>query len=171
MKRFLILFAALVVAVPVLLAMGITVPEIIAVAIPALMLGAVTDDQLLTKSPNDRSANGVIAAKVLYGGTLAFVDATTGYLTDVATSNKFAGIVPIRYDNASGANGAIQADLWIRGQYVLKGAGFTQADVGKPCNATDNYTVTTAAGTLIGTIRKVHDANTVTVDLNANQTT
>lgn len=112
---------------------------------------AVTANQLrpTTQDPGMLRHCGVLAAKHLYSGTLAFYDATTGYLTDddAAGANKFAGIVENEVDNSGGAGGALTAEFWTGGSYELTGSGFTQADVGKAIYATDNYTITTSSAT------------------------
>lgn len=117
---------------------------------------AVTANQLRPKcqDPGQLRHCGVLAAKHLYQGTLAFYDAT-GYLTDddAAGANKFAGIVENEVDNSDGASGDLVAEFWTGGSYELTGSGFTQADTGKPIYATDNYTITTSSttATRIGT--------------------
>jgi hypothetical protein len=118
---------------------------------------AVTANQLRPKCQNPGGLRhcGVLNAKNLYSGTLAFYDATTGYLTDddAAGANKFAGIIENQADNSSGAAGAINAEFWTSGSFELTGSGFTQADVGKPIHASDNYTITTttASTSRVGT--------------------
>ena len=47
---------------------------------------AVTANQLITREDGNIGGGPVLAAKTLYGGTLAFVDATTGYLTNITNS-------------------------------------------------------------------------------------
>ena len=108
-------------------------------------MAAVTANQLRPRcqDPGMLRHCGVIASMHLYSGTLAYYDATTGYLTDTDDNgaNKFAGIVENEVDNSSGASGALTAEFWTGGSYELTGSGFTQADVGKAVYGIDNATI------------------------------
>lgn len=126
---------------------------------------AVAENQLISREDGIVGGGPVIADTVLYIGTLAFVDATTGFITDVATSNKFAGIVRDFADNAGGADGDVDVNFFERSSIRLPLSGAVQADVGKKVNATDNYTITLGAGTYIGTITRVYGDATVLVAL------
>lgn len=117
---------------------------------------AVTADQLINRGDDDRGGGPVAASTTLYQGTLAFWN-VSGYLDDDTGTgaNRFAGIVVRNYDNSSGSNGDISADLHTRGRFLLTGTGFSQASVGYDAFATDNYTVTaapSASGVRIGKI-------------------
>jgi hypothetical protein len=115
---------------------------------------AVTANQLMKRQDGCRRSYPVAASTTLYEGTLAFTSAT-GYLDDdTATgANRFAGVNIHYQDNASGSAGDIAAEVYASGDFELVGTGFSQASVGLPVFATDNYTVTTtpsAAGVYIG---------------------
>jgi|694.fasta_scaffold01648_7 hypothetical protein len=115
---------------------------------------AVTANQLTKRQEGDRQSFPVAASTTIYEGTLSFVN-VTGYLDDdTATgANRFAGIAVAYVDNSSGANGALQGEVYAEGVFELVGTGFSQASVGQPVFATDNYTITTspsASGVYIG---------------------
>lgn len=120
-------------------------------------MAAVTANQLRPKcqNPGGLRSCGVLAAKNLYAGTIAFYDATTGYLTDDdnAGANKFAGIIESQADNSAGASNDLVAEYWTRGSFELTGSGFTQADVGKPIYAVNNndIQISSTNATRIGT--------------------
>jgi hypothetical protein len=106
---------------------------------------AVTVNQLIRRQEGEKQSYPVAAAIHLYQGTLAFVNGA-GYAIDNTASGdaKFAGIAISEVDNSSGAAGDLNVELWTdEDVYELTGSGFTQADVGKPAYATDNYTITT----------------------------
>lgn len=129
---------------------------------------AVATEQLINKGPNDRSGGPVGDAEVLYAGTLAFVDATGFLVASTASGvNLFGGVVPENVDNSAGADGDVQSDVWIRGQFQFTGSGFTQADVGVKAYASDNFTVTatSTSNTYIGTIRRVISSTVVVIDI------
>ncbi len=108
--------------------------------------------------------------------TMAFVDATTGLLTNIVDTgnNKFAGVVKggdsgdgIGQDNTNGSNGDMDAELYHNGKFLLTGSGFTQADVGKKAYATDNYVVGVSASntTYIGTVKEYVSATQIWVEI------
>ena len=108
---------------------------------------------------------GVEEGEVLYGGTMAFWDAD-GYLTPTATNNRFAGIVKKTVDNSAGTDGAIQAELYTEGDFVLPLSSVATADITPGlAYASDNYTLTTTASTnaFVGSIIRAHGTNLVEV--------
>ena len=130
---------------------------------------AVTANQLVNREDGNYGGGPVLTSITLYIGTLAFIDAANGFITNVVNSgaNKFAGITRDYVDNSSGASGDKKIILYERGTFELEGAGFTQADVGKKAYASDNFTVTTTAtsNTYIGTITRVISATKIQVAL------
>jgi len=80
----------------------------------------------------------------LYQNTIAFWDASTGYVTndDNAGANAFAGIVYQQCDNSGGSAGDKVVELWTEGVLRLTGSSFTQATAGDLIYATDNFTTT-----------------------------
>ena len=109
---------------------------------------AVTAEQLMKiQGPRHTGYGPVAASTILYGGTMVFVDASTGYLTgdDDGGSNAFAGIAKRTYDNSSGSAGDVDAELWTECDIELTGSSFTQATNGVDIYATDNYTVTASS--------------------------
>jgi hypothetical protein len=84
------------------------------------------------------------AAVNLYQNTIAFWDASTGYITndDNAGANAFAGIVYQQCDNSGGSAGDKVVELWTEGIFRLTGSSFTQGTAGDLIYATDNFTTT-----------------------------
>lgn len=106
---------------------------------------AVTANQInRMRNPGKKQSFPALTAKTFYQGTLAFIDAATGYLTndDNGGANAFAGIVCAYVDNSGGASGAVTVECYTEGDFELTGSGFTQAIVGQNAYATDNYVVT-----------------------------
>ncbi len=105
---------------------------------------AVTANQLIARADR-RLANYPLAASThVYQGTLVFLAA--GYASGsigASGANVFGGIAVAESDNSLGSAGDTKLDCWIEGAFELVGSGFTQADVGKPVYATDNYTINT----------------------------
>ena len=115
---------------------------------------AVTANQLTKRQDGNRQSFPVAASTTIYEGTLNFITAT-GYLDDDTASgaNRFAGVALAYVDNGSGSAGDKQGEVYADGVFELVGTGFTQASVGQPVFATDNYTITTspsASGVYIG---------------------
>lgn len=114
---------------------------------------AVTANQLTKRQEGCRKWYPVAASTVIYEGTLNFVT-VTGYLDDDTASgaNRFAGVA-LAYIASQTSDGDAKAEVYTEGVFELVGTGFTQASVGLPVYATDNYTVTTApsaSGVYIG---------------------
>lgn len=129
---------------------------------------AVTANQLtISQKPKNLQHQPVAAAKRIYHGTLVFL--ASGYATDAiaAGANKFAGVAAQDMDNSAGAAGDKTVETWRSGRFTLPGSGFTQATVGVPIYASDNYTVTTtsASMTLVGRCVEYVNATTIVVDI------
>ena len=127
---------------------------------------ATTVEQLINRGDRDRGSSPVLAGAKIPAGTMYFLTAA-GFATNVHTGNKFGGIAIRTADNTSGANGDVTVEGWREGQFVLPGAGFTQAVVGDKINATDNFTTTTGAGIYIGKGTEFISATEVKVDIDA----
>ena len=84
---------------------------------------AVTANQLISRQDGDIVEGSVLTAITLYIGTMAFIDAANGYITNVinAGANKFAGIVRDYVDNSAGASGAVKVPLYAEGVIRLAG--------------------------------------------------
>lgn len=84
------------------------------------------------------------AAVNLYQNTIAFWDASTGFITndDNSGANAFAGIVYQQCDNSGGSAGDKVVELWTEGVFRLTGSSFTQATAGDLIYATDNFVIT-----------------------------
>ena len=111
----------------------------------------------------------VEAGEVLYAGTMAFEDAD-GYATpSIATgSNIFAGIVRKTVDNTAGADGALEAELYTEGDFVLPFTSVAQADITPGLlYAVDNYDLNTTASSqsFVGKALRVAGTNLVEVRL------
>ena len=90
----------------------------------------------------------------LYAGTLAFFDASTGFVVadDNGGANAFAGIVYQQCDNSAGSAGDKEVELYTEGVFRLTGSSFTQASNGDLMYAVDNYTIqaSSSSATLVG---------------------
>lgn len=104
---------------------------------------AVTANQLTPQSDDCELSMPVALSTNLYERTLAFVN-SGGYADDDTASgaNRFAGIVKEQRDNSAGGNGDLKVTLIREGKHILTGSSVTQAWVGVPIYATDNYTIT-----------------------------
>lgn len=134
---------------------------------------SVAANQLIKEQAGCLDGFPVAASIHLYEGTLAFIT-VAGYLTDVTGSgaNRFAGIVKQEKDNSSGSSGDLKAEVLRRGNFELQGSGFTQASVGLPVFATDNFTLTlapSASAVRVGTIVEYISATKVMVRLDVDQ--
>lgn len=106
---------------------------------------AVSANQITKRSNAERASGPVAEATHLYGGTLAFYNAS-GYVDDDTNSgaNIFAGVVLEEQDNSAGSNGDLIAELIQEGGFVFAGTGFSQGTVGSNIYAIDNFTVATS---------------------------
>ena len=134
---------------------------------------AVTAAQLKTRRCGGRFKAPIAASTTLYENALAFFN-TSGYLVNTVSLwvNELAGVVVKGVDNSAGAAGDLSAEVDSEGAFVFAGTGFSQASVGKPAYATDNFTVTadaTAAGCYVGIIEEYISSTSVLVRLNANR--
>ena len=108
---------------------------------------AVTANQLIKKQEGDKRSYPVEESTRIYQGTLVYVNAA-GYACDVTATgvNAFVGIAVAEADNTSGADGAIEVEVWTEGDFELVGTGFAQTDVGMPIYGDDNYATVVALG-------------------------
>ena len=105
---------------------------------------AVTANQVVLMQDAGDIVQAKAAAVNLYKNTIAFYDATTGFVTndDNAGANAFAGIVYQQCDNSGGSAGDKVVELWTEGVFRLTGSSFTQGTAGDLIYATDNFTTT-----------------------------
>ena len=105
---------------------------------------AVTANQVVLMQDAGDIVQCKAAAVNLYQNTIAFYDATTGFVTndDNAGANAFAGIVYQQCDNSGGSAGDKVVELWTEGVFRLTGSSFTQGTAGDLIYATDNFTTT-----------------------------
>lgn len=105
---------------------------------------AVTANQVVLMQDAGDIVQAKAAAVNLYQNTIAFYDATTGFVTndDNAGANPFAGIVYQQCDNSGGSAGDKTVELWTDGVFRLTGSSFTQGTAGDLIYATDNFTTT-----------------------------
>lgn len=105
---------------------------------------AVTANQVVLMQDAGDIVQAKAAAVNLYQNTIAFYDATTGFVTndDNAGANAFAGIVYQQCDNSGGSAGDKVVELWTEGVFRLTGSSFTQGTAGDLIYATDNFTTT-----------------------------
>ena len=128
---------------------------------------AVTANQVVLMQDAENIIQCKAAAVNLYQNTLAFWDASTGFVTndDNAGANAFAGIVYQQCDNSGGSAGDKVVELWTEGVFRLTGSSFTQATAGDLIYATDNFT-TTATSTNASRIgRAVNYVSATQVDV------
>jgi hypothetical protein len=131
---------------------------------------AVTANQLISRAAGCKKGLPVAETTYLYQGTLSFVNAG-GYLDDdtAVGVNPFAGVVITGVDNSAGANGALNAEVWRDGEFLLTGSGFAQSSVGLPVYATDNFTLTltqaTAGAVYIGKVSEYVSSTQVRVEI------
>lgn len=105
---------------------------------------AVSANQVVLMQDAENIIQCKAAAVNLYQNTIAFWDASTGFITndDNAGANAFAGIVYQQCDNSGGSAGDKVVELWTEGVFRLTGSSFTQATAGDLIYATDNFTTT-----------------------------
>ena len=134
---------------------------------------AVTANQIIVRQDDCRASHPVEESTRIYEGTGVFVNAS-GYADDDTGSgvNKFAGIAVREADNSSGADGAINVEVFTEGVFELTGSGFTIADVGKNAYLTDNYTLAvadSATAVRIGTVQEYVSTTRLRVRLDVDQ--
>lgn len=108
---------------------------------------AVTANQLTKRQDGTKRSYPVEESTRIYQGTLVFINAA-GYACDVTATgvNAFAGIAVAEADNTSGADGAIEVEVYTDGDFELTGTFNSITDVGMPAYADDNYAVVVALG-------------------------
>lgn len=117
---------------------------------------AVTANQLIKKQDGSRRSYPVEESTHIYQGTLVYINAA-GYACDVTATgvNAFAGIAVAEADNSSGADGAIEVEVYTEGDFELTLTNGAQTEVGMPIYGDDNYACVVALGATsvrIGTI-------------------
>jgi hypothetical protein len=108
---------------------------------------AVTANQVIKVQEGDRRSYPVEESTRIYQGTLVYVNAA-GYACDVTATgvNAFVGIAVSEADNTSGADGAIEVEVYTEGDFELTGTFNSITDVGMPAYGDDNYAVVVALG-------------------------
>lgn len=108
---------------------------------------AVTANQLVKVQDGDRRSYPVEESTRIYQGTLVYVNAA-GYACDVTATgvNAFVGIAAGEADNTSGADGAIEVEVYTEGDFELTGTFNSITDVGMPAFGDDNYAVVLTLG-------------------------
>jgi hypothetical protein len=108
---------------------------------------AVTANQIIKVQEGDRRSYPVEESTRIYQGTLVYVNAA-GYACDVTATgvNAFVGIAVAEADNTSGADGAIEVEVYTEGDFELTGTFNSITDVGMPAYGDDNYAVVVALG-------------------------
>lgn len=133
-------------------------------------MAAVTANQITLMQAAGRLTRSKAAAVNLYAGTLAFFDASTGYITndDNAGANAFAGIVYQQCDNSGGSAGDLEVELFTDGIFRLTGSSFTQATNGDLVYAIDNYTIQASSTSASKVGRVVNYVSATVVDVLIN---
>ena len=108
---------------------------------------AVTANQLVKVQDGDRRSYPVEESTRIYQGTMVYVNAA-GYACDVTATgvNAFVGIAAGEADNTSGADGAIEVEVYTEGDFELTGTFNSITDVGMTAYGDDNYAVVLALG-------------------------
>jgi hypothetical protein len=108
---------------------------------------AVTANQIIKCQDGERRSYPVEESTRIYQGTLVYVNAA-GYACDVTATgvNAFVGIAVAEADNTSGADGAIEVEVYTEGDFELTGTFNSITDVGMPAYGDDNYAVVVALG-------------------------
>ena len=133
-------------------------------------MAAVTANQITLMQAAGRLTRSKAAAVNLYAGTLAFFDASTGYITndDNAGANAFAGVVYQQCDNSGGSAGDLEVELYTDGIFRLTGSSFTQATNGDLVYAIDNYTIQASSTSASKVGRVVNYVSATVVDVLIN---
>ena len=108
---------------------------------------AVTANQLIKRQDGMKRSYPVEESTRIYQGTFVFVNAA-GYACDVTATgvNAFIGVAVAEADNTSGADGAIEVEVYTEGDFAVVGTFNSITDVGMPAYADDNYAVVVALG-------------------------
>jgi hypothetical protein len=108
---------------------------------------AITANQIIKMQDGERRSYPVEESTRIYQGTLVYVNAA-GYACDVTATgvNAFVGIAVAEADNTSGADGAIEVEVYTEGDFELTGTFNSITDVGMPAYGDDNYAVVVALG-------------------------
>ena len=128
---------------------------------------AVTANQVVLMQDAENIIQCKAAAVNLYQNTIAFWDASTGYITndDNAGANAFAGIVYQQCDNSGGSAGDKVVELYTEGVFRLTGSSFTQATAGDLIYATDNFVITATSTNASRIGRAVNYVSATQVDV------
>ena len=128
---------------------------------------AVTANQVVLMQNAENIIQCKAAAVNLYENTIAFWDASTGFITndDNAGANAFAGIVYQQCDNSGGSAGDKVVELWTEGVFRLTGSSFTQATAGDLIYATDNFVITATSTNASRIGRAVNYVSATQVDV------
>ena len=128
---------------------------------------AVTANQVVLMQDAGDIVQCKAAAVNLYQNTIAFWDASTGFVTndDNSGANPFAGIVYQQCDNSGGSAGDKVVELYTEGVFRLTGSSFTQATSGDLIYATDNFTITATSTNASRIGRAVNYVSATQVDV------
>ena len=110
---------------------------------------AVTANQLMERQDGCKRSYPVEESIRIYQGILVYVN-VAGYACDVTATgvNAFVGIAVAEADNTSGADGAIEVEVYTEGDFELTGTFNSITDVGMPAYGDDNYAVVLALGAI-----------------------
>lgn len=117
---------------------------------------AVSANQLMKRQDGVKGNLPVAASTHIYQGTHVFLNAAGFADDDSATGvNGYAGEAIGESDNSAGADGDKNVEFWTEGDFEMTGSGFSQADVGSPVFADDNFGVVLVIGASSVPIGKV----------------
>jgi len=133
-------------------------------------MAALTESKEVAEKDGVIVAAPVLTATTIFRGALTCYD-TNGFLIPAATGvgNVFAGVSEEEVTN-DGASGDKYCRVKKTGNYLLEGAGFSQASVGASVYATDDQTIslTSTSNPIIGQIVEFVSATQVWVMLENN---
>lgn len=111
----------------------------------------------------------VVASDIVYQGALVKIDAA-GYLAPASAeaTAMFAGVAYEKVDNADGAAGDKVCRVENKGAFLMVGAGFNQASVGKKVYTSDDNTVSLVQGAneqFVGVVVEFISATSIRVSI------
>lgn len=99
-----------------------------------------------TFEQGDRNEYPVLTAVKIYEGAAVGLQVSSGYARPLVAGDVFAGFAEDKYDNTSGASGAINCRVKDEGKAILAIASAAITDIGKAVYASDDGTFTFTQG-------------------------
>lgn len=130
-------------------------------------MAALTADRKTTRKEGIIGHHAVKAATTIYQGSLVCIDASGWAVPASDTPGLiFVGVAVSRADNASGANGDIDVQVYRKGLYSFAASGLTRANEGDAVYVTDDQTVqTSSANVTCGVLVQYVSATEAYIDI------